>query len=231
MNIKGLRRYSLLVTSLSLLVTVAWIATTVNVSRAVPPATDHFQRTWERTDKPVADLAVSRTWMWGPEAFTGPLQEAYSEAPGGSRLVQYFDKSRMEDASWRSTTPPWDVTNGLLVVEMMTGQLQLGDADFQQRQPALVNVGGDADDPTGPTYVTMAQARTAAPLEQGELITWTIDRTGQLGSAPQDVIENGATAETYVPETTHRVASPFWDFMNSSGLVWQDGGSSKTGSS
>ena len=35
---------------------------------AVKPANDAFQRTWARTDQPVADGAVARTWMWGPEA-------------------------------------------------------------------------------------------------------------------------------------------------------------------
>src|SRR3990170_2956449 len=63
---------------------------------AAPPGTDAFMRTWQRTDKPVADGAFSRTWIWGPEAITGVLMEEYAGAPGGERQVQYFDKSRME---------------------------------------------------------------------------------------------------------------------------------------
>ena len=192
-------------------------------ARAVPPATGHFQRTWERTDKPVQDLAVSRTWMWGPEAFTDALDEDYVEAPGTLRLVQYFDKSRMEDNSWRTTTPPWDVTNGLLVVEMMTGQLQVGDATFHQLQPAVVNVGGDADDPTGPTYATMALVRGAPPLADRQEIEWTLDRDGNIGQAPPIDTSAPVFAETYVPETNHRVASVFWSFMNSSGAIIEDG--------
>ncbi len=191
-------------------------------TQAAPPATAEFQRTWARTDKPVSDLAVSRTWMWGPDGFTGGMTEAYLEAPGGQRTVQYFDKSRMEDNSYRASDP-WDVTNGLLVVEMMTGQMQTGDNSFQLKQPAQVNVGGDADDPTGPTYITMAAVRTAPPLASGQVIDWAIDRNGNVTSAPPQVANLGVTAQTYVPETNHRVASVFGDFMNSSGLVWQNG--------
>jgi hypothetical protein len=71
--------------------------------------------------------------------------------------VQYFDKARMEithpDADPSSI---WYVTNGLLVVELVTGRMQTGDARFVQREPAQVNVAGDPDDPHGVTYATIA---------------------------------------------------------------------------
>src|SRR5687767_1551396 len=96
-------------------------------TEAVAPQGEPFERTWARTDKPVADLRVSRTWMWGPEANTNAMREPYVEGHDNSREVQYFDKSRME-----VTTDPsvpydsiWFVTNGLLVNELMTGQMQV----------------------------------------------------------------------------------------------------------
>lgn len=63
---------------------------------AEPPSDGAFTRTWERTDKPVADGRVNRTWMWGPDAFTQATPESYAESPGSQRTVQYFDKTRME---------------------------------------------------------------------------------------------------------------------------------------
>ena len=65
-------------------------------ARAVAPSNEHFQRTWERTDKPIIDGVVSRTWNWGPQGISNEISEPYGDAPGGSRRVQYFDKSRME---------------------------------------------------------------------------------------------------------------------------------------
>lgn len=48
---------------------------------AETPANDAFQQTWQRTDQPVLEGAVARTWMWGPEAFTTAIEEPYAEWP------------------------------------------------------------------------------------------------------------------------------------------------------
>lgn len=187
------------------------------------PANEPFQQTWERTDQPVASEQVDRTWMWGPEAFTDEMNEPYAEAPGGQRTVQYFDKSRMElnhpDADSSSA---WFVTNGLLVVEMMTGRLQTGDNTFEERQPAQINVAGDADDPNGPTYATLATVADDAPFASDSVIAQTINRDGVVGQS-QTGEQHAVTAGPLVPETNHRVASAFWDFMNSDGLIYQNG--------
>src|SRR4051794_9677818 len=72
---------------------------------ATAPATSSFERTWARTDKPVADGRVSRTWMWGPSAFTAALSEPYIEGPDHQRTVQYFDKARMEETTDPNADP------------------------------------------------------------------------------------------------------------------------------
>jgi sugar lactone lactonase YvrE len=190
---------------------------------ASTPATPEFARTWARTDKPVADSLVARTWMWGPEANTDPLLEDYVEAPGGERTVQYFDKSRMEDNSYRASEP-WDVTNGLLVVELMTGVLQLGDNSFEWHDPADVNVGGDPDDPGGPTYASMSTLMNDDALPEGALIIQGTDRSGTWYPAIPRFAVYGVTAahRVTVPGIDHTVASPFWDFMNAEGPIWSD---------
>lgn len=190
---------------------------------AAPFATDPFQATWARTDRPVSELRVSRTWMWGPEGFSGPLQEPYAESPGGERTVQYFDKSRMEithpDVDRGSA---WYVTNGLLAKELLTGQMQVGDNTFQQRAPAQVNVAGDPSDPNGPTYASFTGLMGTAPVALGQAITETVDRAGREGS-DAGLADYRVTADILVPETNHTVASVFWDFMNASGEVFQNG--------
>lgn len=83
-------------------------------AQAASFANSELEKVWNRTDKQVAAGSQSRTWLWGPDPFTQGLVEDYSEAPNGKRLVQYFDKSRME-----ITNPNGDrnsqyyVTNGL----------------------------------------------------------------------------------------------------------------------
>ena len=190
---------------------------------AAEPATTPFQRTWERPDRPVLTGQVSRTWMWGPEAFTEAMTEPYAESPGGERTVQYFDKSRMEITDPNGDpSVDWYVTNGLLVVEMMSGQMQIGDDSFEQREAAAVNVAGDADDPTGPTYMTIGRISDAAARTEGTAIIERVDRSGKV-IEDSSLVSQGVTAARYVPETDHTVAGPFWDFMNSEGLIYRDG--------
>lgn len=170
------------------------------------------------------DGAVSRTWMWGPQAFTGHMQESYAEGANGQRTVLYHDKSRME-----ITTPSgdpnsiWYVSNGLLVTELVTGRLQLGNNAFEQHTPAQINVAGDADDAAGPTYATFGTLLGVAPTPVGATITQTVNRAGVIQTDPS-LSGYGVTAAIHVPETNHTVASVFWEFMNAQGLVYESGG-------
>jgi len=180
-----------------------------------------FQATWDRTDALVAGGAVARTWVWGT-AVSGPLGEAYDESPGGERLVQYFDKSRMEISDPdHDPADVWYVTNGLLARELITGRMQLGDDDWVERAPAEVNIAGDADDPDGPTYASFAGHLDDAPAAEGDPVEATIDRAGDTGCCVPD--SYGVTAGPLVVETGHRVASVFWDYLNSGGKIIERG--------
>ncbi|MEX1157906.1 MAG: hypothetical protein WEC79_03120, partial [Thermomicrobiales bacterium] len=182
------------------------------------------QRTWERTDKPVADLIADRTWMWGPNPITPAIPEIYAESPDDTRVVQYFDKARMEIMDpTADESSLWYVTNGLLVVEMMNGQLQAGDDQFEQRAPAAVNVAGDPNDTGAPTYATFATLRDASPAADGQSLTARVDRAGNVADDPA-LAGLGVTAGYRVqePGIDHQVASVFWEFMNSTATVFED---------
>ncbi len=141
------------------LVDLAGVVYQVTTSGSQGPAIDNpaFRRTWERTDNPVSSLVVDRTWMWGPGPITAERQESYAESPGGSRTVQYFDKSRMEDNAFRGADP-WDVTNGLLVVEMVEGFYQTGDNQRDDTPtPAEISIAGDLGQ--HPTYAYIEHQR------------------------------------------------------------------------
>ena len=86
-------------------------------------ANSAFQSTWDRTDHPASQGQVKRSFYWGPRPNTAGMQEEYAEGPGGKRLVQYFDKSRMEINNPNGDpNDPFFVTNGLLTVELISGQ-------------------------------------------------------------------------------------------------------------
>src|SRR5688572_17506398 len=119
-------RYLRGILALALLITLAaGLAqarpTTASALRFGDPA---FERVWTRTDAPVAGGQVGRSWYWGP--LPGMVvREPFAGLPGGSHLVQYFDKSRMEvNDPNGDRNSKWFVTNGLLTVELIAGRIQ-----------------------------------------------------------------------------------------------------------
>ncbi|CAN5558816.1 hypothetical protein BH23CHL2_BH23CHL2_28170 [soil metagenome] len=214
---------SMKVAAIAVLISVALALIVLNSARAVAPSNEYFQRTWERTDKPIIDGIVSRSWNWGPEGISNEVTEPYMESPDGVRQVQYFDKSRMEINDPNGDPASiWYVTNGLLVVELMTGRMQIGDNAFQDRFPAAVPVAGDPNDPNGVTYAVFADFRETSPMAANTVYTQRLHPDGTVTSeatmAAYDV-----SASFLDDVTNHRIAGPFWEYMNSSGPVYVDG--------
>ncbi|MEI6046256.1 MAG: branched-chain amino acid ABC transporter substrate-binding protein [Chloroflexota bacterium] len=184
-----------------------------------------FQNLWNRTDKQVANGSTARSYLWGPDPNTTGLQEDYVEAPGGKRLVQYFDKSRME-----ITNPSGDqksiyyVTNGLIAKELITGQLQLGDSKFEQRASAEIGVAGDPDDNNGPTYKTLNDLLQPTSDDVGNPITKAIDRSGNKRDGTAEFGKYNLAQATFIKETGHNIAKPFWDYLNQAGPVLNQAG-------
>jgi hypothetical protein len=193
---------------------MAWAPSPVNQSAALAWTTN-----WEREDRPVA-AGESRTWLWGPDHFD-VRAEPYDQAPDGFRAVRYYDKSRMEITNPSGDrSDDWYVTNGLLVRELITGRMQVGDDRFIDREPAEVPVAGDATDPDSPTYATLQGVLDAPATEPGTQISATIDRGGNVGQGGP----GGVTAAHYVDVTDHTVADVFWDYLNSTGRIWDGQG-------
>jgi len=150
--------------------------------------------------------------------------ESYLQAEGGLRQVQYFDKGRMEVNNPRGDrSSNWFVTTGLLIIEMISGKTQLGDNEFVQNAPANIPIAGDPNDPNAPTYASFSNVIALAPGDRtGQIPNQTIDRAGRVGQY------NGPNRpETrlvqYVPESGHNIPQVFWDYLNSQGLVYEQG--------
>ncbi len=133
-----------------------------------------------------ADPAFAAQWrageaiapnFWGPlSTATGGVQEAYREATGGMRLVQYFDKGRMELTNGV-------VTNGLLAKEIITGKMQTGNESYEDRPAPTIPIAGNADNP-GPTYAALgghaSSLLRATPAQIGTRVTATVAADGTV---------------------------------------------------
>jgi hypothetical protein len=195
-----------------------------------PPDTSAFNGVWDRTDSLVVSGRVTRSWYWGPQAnFT--TRELYVDDPTGTqtRLVQYWDKSRMEVNNPNGNkADPFYVTNGLLTVELISGQMQTGNNTFETRKPANIVIAGDTDDPNAPTYASFASHANAGgdhpdPNKNGQKATATLTRDGTVGNDPSKANVPGTDFAFYDDVTHHNVPKAMWDFLNAQGLVKEGG--------
>jgi hypothetical protein len=186
-------------------------------------ADEAFARTWERYDRPVFYGEAKRSWTWGNQ-LTGGSREPYAEGPSGEHLVQYFDKSRMEiNNPSGDRTQAFFVTQGLLARDMIRGEIQEGNNTFRPATPAAIPF-GDLDDPLGtsPTYASFKGVLDTPALAAGTPITQRIDRAGNV-SGGADARGVTATAIIEGQTTNHAMASVFYEFLQSTGLVYENG--------
>ncbi|MDQ3929675.1 MAG: hypothetical protein M3328_11090, partial [Chloroflexota bacterium] len=190
-------------------------------------ADSSFYQVWSRADGPVAGGAVARSWLWGPVPFA-VANEQYAESSTGQRLVEYMDKARMEvnDPSLDRQSP-WFVTSGLLVYEMVTGQMQTGNSRFESRLPAELPVAGDAASPDAPTYATFARNTGAAPKAAGGVVQDRIGKDGtisRINNAPGIPADAKLFGFAYYDEVSkHNVPAVFAEWMRQSGKVLENG--------
>ena len=197
----------------------------------VPPAPSFahaaFKRTWERTERPLNSGTVKRSWYWGPTTLSNGLQETYVEGQHGTRLVQYFDKGRMEiNAPSADPLNAFYVTSGLLTIELMSGKMQVGNSSFIDRYPADIPLASDPDDASAPTYMSF-RGVSDTPLGQypspnrvGQPATQVIARDGNVTNDPTKGLDPQAVFQHYEPLTKHNVPRAIWQFLNEVGPIY-----------
>ncbi len=205
-------------------IAMAALVTVTSVAAAPQIGTEAFTRVWNRQDRPVAEQVTDRSWTWGPAPISELIREDYVEAPDGRRVVQYFDKSRMEiNDPTADPNATWYVTNGLLPIELMTGRMQVGNNQFEFRGPAKVSAIGDPDN--WPTYADLLpyyQSPGAVnPSDLGKPATGMLNPDGKITGF--DGYANDGATILVRGENNHGVAKAFVDFMNQEGLVWENG--------
>jgi hypothetical protein len=184
-----------------------------------------FREVWRRADAPVQQGTTNRSWLWGPLPFRTTVEQ-YAEGPNGARQVEYYDKARMEiTRPGGNRNDRYFVTNGLLVKELVSGKLQIGDAQFTDREPSNEAVAGDPG-PGNPApayrvfepYTSLNEDRRAEP-RVGANVTATIDNTGRVGDDP-----SRARPETrivnYDAKLGHNIPDVLWRFLQNQPDDW-----------
>jgi hypothetical protein len=203
------------------LLIITFALTSMGVALAEPFGQPAFQRLWQRTGIPIQRGAASYSWVWGPEPFSPALMEAFAEGSGGRRAVQYFDKSRMEiNDPNADPNAPWFVTNGLLVNEMIDGQVQVGLNEFIPLQPASIPIAGDPDN-AFPAYADLAQI-TNTPAS-GVMGNHAIRAFLSNGFSEFPQYASSPATEIVHLERGRGIPRAFWNYMNGRGTVFENG--------
>ena len=190
-----------------------------------------FTTVWARTD--AQQVRSGRSWYWGPQPWFD-YAEFYRQGINGLRTVQYFDKARMEINNPNDRSFQGGATNGLLVVELVSGHLKKGNDpfDYDLRAPADVPVAGNpkVDNPNSPTYAAFTNLATydnngyrdRSQLNQ-KIGAW-LDSAGNI-SFRQDLFDAypETTIAQYNTMTGHNIPKVFWDFMLLQGPVIEGG--------
>ncbi len=196
-----------------LLASVSMVALTQAAAGFADPA---FEQLWKSGEATTPNF-------WGPvsnarEGQAEPYAEGLYKDQVGSRLVQYFDKARME-----LTNPASPVSNGLLATELITGRVQMGDNKFEMRQPAVIPLAGDPDN-TGPTYAALAEYSAAllAPAQpraaENGFTTLSLPATGLPTNFSGGSTYPQANIAEYDDTTKHNVPRAFATFRQRVGI-------------
>lgn len=201
------------------------VASVVAAQVQAPPegfAHSAIKARWERDEQGVA--SGQKAWMWGP----GPFRTAYEPfdgLPQGNHLVQYFDKGRLE-VNDPSANPqsPWFVTSGLLVNEMVTGKVQVGNNRTFHIGPARISVVGDHPSSNGPTYadfLSPPHSDRKGDATGATIGCWFLARD-PLNPRSRDLPKELNLPMThYEPASGHNWAEPFWRYATTNlGDTW-----------
>ncbi|NJP05354.1 MAG: hypothetical protein HC837_06895 [Chloroflexaceae bacterium] len=190
-------------------------------------ADEAMYQEWERVDRPVAEDNLGplpRSWTWGPHPLSDGLQEPFTESPGGTRLVQYFDKGRME-----ITLPGEPVSYGLLVNEMIQGRIQIGADAFEEREAPEIALVGDPieHNANAPTYrslqaVVLPLNRDRPPGRGGQVVISMLDREGNVVDNP-DLAQYDIIYDAYEEDTGHNLPNVFSNYLSWYGMVYENG--------
>jgi hypothetical protein len=186
-----------------------------------PPVTLHqaVDSLWKQADGPTAAGDAQRSWVWGPEPLA-QTTEYYSGSSTGTRSLIYFDKARLDILDpGTDTSSTWFATGGLLVSEMLAGEVQLGEFDFVSRPSPQIAVAGDLNQPNPVTYATLAAHSSLADDAQpsgsavGTELTALLTADGNVD--PNAMSGSGVIVADYSDVTGHNIAEPFQSWARS----------------
>ncbi len=218
-----MKRWILLGGLAALLATLAAPATVLGNELSLDPqsAPTAVAELWAGADGPAVRAGQNQAWIWGP-AMRAMTREPYKESPNGYRSVFYFDKGRMEitDPN-QDPQSQWYVTSGLLVRDLIAGQIQVGNNSFVKTEPANIPVTGDmSNNPLSPTFASLTSIASVgsnidanrSSNKVGQAVTSLLKADGTI--VPGAVSNSAVTIGSYDNQLGHNIPKLFQDWLS-----------------
>lgn len=216
-------RQFIIATLITMLITsISWPAvadeqSSHDIEDPVPVEVDpSIHAVWDMTDGPVARGEASRAWIFGPEPIAA-AQEYYPESPTRLREMVYYDKGRLDLLN--TDLPPgsiWLVSGALLVSEMLSGHVQLGENAFVRRELPEIPLVGDIEQSAPVTYADLAPVSSLANATLIEL-----EEEEAQDSTSSELLDDGVarTLQTDAPRFFSRVGEQVTELLTAEGDV------------
>ncbi len=165
-----------------------------------------FEQLWtEQT------AAAGNVDLWGSEPLLWRV-EPYANATDGRRVVQYFDRGRMELTP--NNNGGTEVTEGLLALELTTGEIRLGSKLLQYQDPPTTAIDSGTPDPSVATYAGLSQVVEKRAADQtathSSLDMWI----NAVGTVTQKAPPSSVWDTRYVDATGHNLPDVFVNLFN-----------------
>jgi hypothetical protein len=158
-------------------------------------ASPAFQRVWSNE----AAAATRVIDLWGGDPLVSRV-EPYFGAPNDRRVVQYFDRGRMEVEAGSG-----EVTQGKLALELTSGEIDLGGNLTLERQSPEIPIDSAEPDEGVPTWLTLSQIVGDSASDRSatsERIIEALSRTGTYEARSTPEVRRYAA---YIDETGHNL--------------------------
>ncbi|MCC6625840.1 MAG: hypothetical protein IT340_00435 [Chloroflexi bacterium] len=166
----------------------------------------------------------------GPAVWSAPLLERAEDDPdavGGRRLVRYYPEGRMDLTDPQSGAS--GVTYGRLVVELVTGDLAVGDSYRRRYAGADLPVVGDRDraaNPAAPTYRALRPLLARVPSAVGLPVETVLlppegsgVTTAVVAARRDPALGQLAINAVYIDDTGHNIPAVFWRALTAQGAA------------
>jgi len=188
-----------------------------------------FYNPWQRLDGPINSGKVQRAYTFGNNPGPAFLEQYHSDNSDNQNLkmVQYWEKGRMQLENDNTAS----IVIAPLAYELISGQVRMGDKETLQLAGCKTPIYGEvSSDNPAPTYKSLSSITSLKPgtnraeKQVGLIANATLNQVGQVGSgADVSLGLYNVKNVNYVEQTSHNIPNVFWDFLNRSGSISQNG--------